>query len=105
MLQGNLVASLVAMSIASIGISSATPLFFTLVSEYLAAGVAAVGIAMISSLGNLGPAVTPYLNGLILKSTGSNAYGLYMIIVMYVLAGILLLVTVRPARNAPQGAG
>ena len=105
MLQGNLVASLVAMSIASIGISSATPLFFTLVSEYLAAGVAAVGIAMISSLGNLGPAVTPYLNGLILKSTGSNAYGLYMILVMYLLAGILLLATVRPARNAPQGAG
>ena len=42
------------------------------------------------SLGNLGPAVTPYLNGLILKSTGSNAYGLYMILVMYLLAGILL---------------
>lgn len=98
---GNVTASVVALSFATIGIASATPLFFTLVSEYLAAGVAAVGIAMISSLGNLGPAVSPYLNGLILKATGSNAYALYMIVAMYVLAGILLLVTVRPAKQTP----
>ena len=69
LLQGNLVGSLLALSFAVIGIASATPLFFTLISEYLSVGAAAGGLALISSLGNLGPAISPTINGLIVKST------------------------------------
>ena len=72
LLQGNLVGSIMALSFATIGIAAATPLFFTLITEYLSKAAAACGIALISSLGNLGPAVSPSLNGLITQWTGSN---------------------------------
>jgi predicted MFS family arabinose efflux permease len=74
--QGNLVGSILALAVAVIGIASATPLFFALTSEYLSAGAAAGGLALISSLGNLGPAVSPSINGLILRSTGDNIYSI-----------------------------
>ena len=98
LLQGNLVGSIVALSFATIGIAAATPLFFALITEYLSKAAAACGIALISSLGNLGPAVSPSLNGLIQQATGSTAYGIYLVMAMYILAGIILLATVHAAR-------
>src|SRR6516164_2789746 len=94
--KGNLVGSILALAFATIGISSATPLFFTLISEYLSAGAAAGGIALISSLGNLGPAVSPSINGFIVKNTGDSAYSIYFVIGLYLLSGVLLLLTIRP---------
>jgi LPXTG-motif cell wall-anchored protein len=67
-----------------------------LISEYLSAGAAAGGIALISSLGNLGPAVSPSINGFIVKNTGDSAYSIYFVIGLYLLSGALLLLTVRP---------
>lgn len=97
LLQGNLVASVLALSFAVIGIASATPIFFALISEYLSAGAAAGGLALISSLGNLGPAVSPSINGFIVKNTGDNIYSMYFVMALYVLSGLLLLFTIRPA--------
>jgi D-galactonate transporter len=99
LLLGNLVGSILALSFAVIGISAATPLFFTLSSEYLSAGAAAGGLALISSLGNLGPAVTPSINGFIVKNTGDNIYSLYFVIALYLLSGMLLLLATRPATS------
>ena len=99
---GNLVGSIIAMSFATIGIAAATPLFFTLITEYLSKAAAACGIALISSLGNLGPAVSPTLNGLIQQYTGSTAYGIYLVMAMYVLAGIILLVAVHAAARTAE---
>ena len=106
LLAGNLVGSLVALCFATVGIAAATPLFFTQVSEYLPPAAAAVGIALISSLGNLGPAVAPSINGLITQSTGSTVYSMVLVVTLYLLAGALLLfVTARsakaPARSVP----
>jgi sugar phosphate permease len=95
--QGNLIGSVLALSVAVVGIASATPLFFALTSEYLSAGAAAGGLALISSLGNLGPAVSPSINGLILRSTGDNIYSIYFVIALYLLSGTLLLLAMRPA--------
>jgi nitrate/nitrite transporter NarK len=95
---GALVASITALSFAVIGIAAATPLFFTLVTEYLSAAAAAAGIALISSLGNLGPVVAPSINGWIVQHTGSTTYALYLVMVLYVLSGLLVLVTVHAAR-------
>jgi len=78
---------------------AATPIFFTLITEYLSVAAAAGGIALISSLGNLGPAVSPSLNGLIQQATGSTAYGIYLVMAMYVLAGIILLAAVHAAHT------
>lgn len=107
LLQGTLVGSIAALSIAVIGIVSAPPLFYALTSEYLSAGAAAGGLALITSLGNLGPAVGPSLTGLIVRNTGDNMYGLYFVMALYVLSGALLLLSMRPAatppdRSAPQ---
>jgi nitrate/nitrite transporter NarK len=102
LLQGHLVGSLFALSFATIGIAAATPLFFTLITEYLSKAAAAGGIALISSLGNLGPAVSPSLNGLIQQWTGSTAYSMYLVMAMYVLAGLILLVAVHAAKTTEQ---
>ena len=102
LLQGNLVGSILALSFAVIGIASATPLFFALTSEYLSAGAVAGGLALVSSLGNLGPALSPSINGFILRSTGDNIYSMYFVMALYLLSGTLLLLTIRPA---PAAAG
>jgi sugar phosphate permease len=105
LLAGNLAGSLVALCFATVGIAAATPIFFTQVSEYLSPAAAAVGIALISSFGNLGPAIAPTVNGLITQRTGSTVYSMVLVIALYLLAGALLLfVTARsakaPARHA-----
>lgn len=101
--QGQLVPTLMALSLATVGISSATPLFFTIVSEYLSKASAAVGIALISSLGNLGAAVSPSITGLITARTGNPVYSMYLVVTLYVVTGLLLLWVVR-ARRASTGA-
>jgi MFS family permease len=100
LLQGNLVGSVMALSFAVVGISSATPLFFALISEYLSVGARAGGLALISSLGNLGPAMSPSINGLIIRSTGDNTYSMYFVIALYLLSGIFLLLAIRPTSTA-----
>jgi MFS family permease len=103
LLQGHLVGSIIALSFATIGIAAATPLFFAAITEYLSKAAAACGIALISSLGNLGPAVSPSLNGLIQQATGSTAYGIYLVMAMYVLAGVILLAAIHAVRaTEPQ---
>lgn len=86
----DLVWSMVLYCIGSIGIASLTPLFFAFVSEYLSKETAAGGIALISSLGNLGPAVAPSISTWILTSTGQNRYSLLFIVSLYVLAAIIM---------------
>ncbi|MDM0117858.1 MFS transporter [Variovorax sp. J22R133] len=95
--QGNLVASLLGLCIMAIGQASQTPLFFTAVSEYLPKKTAAGGIALISSLGNLGPAVMPSVMTLITTGTGSQTNSLYLVIAMWIASGLLLLAVVRPS--------
>jgi MFS family permease len=105
LLQGNLAGSLIALSIAVVGLASATPLFFAMVSEYLPASVAAVGIAMINCLGNLAGSIAPYINARITQLTGSNTASMYLVVALYVMSGLLLLATVRTARaRHPAGA-
>jgi nitrate/nitrite transporter NarK len=98
--QGQFVPSEAALCFAVIGIASATPLFFAVTTEYLSKEAAAGGIALISSLGNLGAAVSPAVTGAINASTGSPVYSMYLVSALYVLSGFLLLVTVRAARSA-----
>ncbi|MEO8805871.1 MAG: MFS transporter [Burkholderiaceae bacterium] len=97
--QGALVPSLAALSFAVIGIVSATPLFFTITSEYLSKEAAAGGIALISSLGNLGAAVSPAVTGAINAATGSPVYSMYLVMALYICSGLLLLTAVRAARH------
>lgn len=103
LVQGQLTPTLVVLSIATVGIASATPLFFTIISEYLSKASVAVGIALISSLGNLGAAVSPSVTGLISARTGSPVYSMYLVVGLYVVTGLLLLWVVRARRAVPTG--
>jgi nitrate/nitrite transporter NarK len=84
-----------------IGIAAATPLFFTITTEYLSKVGAAAGIALISSLGNLGAAASPAVTGAINAQTGSPVYSMVLVMALYVLSGAILLFTVRAARKVP----
>jgi len=94
---GNLVASVIGLTLAGLGFISATPLFFTTTTEYLSKASAAGGIALISSLGNLGPAVAPSLTGYITATTGNSLFSTYLIVGAYLLSGLLLLIIVKAA--------
>jgi D-galactonate transporter len=100
--QGNLIASLMGLVLAAIGWIAATPLFFTTTTEYLSKASAAGGIALISSLGNLGPAAGPSVTNWLTTHTGSPVYSMLLVISFYLLSGILLLMTVRPAKAHPD---
>jgi D-galactonate transporter len=95
--QGQLILSIAGLTLAGVGIVSATPLFFTTITEYLSRASAAGGIALISSLGNLGPAAAPSVTGLITANTGSPLYSTYLVVGAYLLSGLLLLLIVHPA--------
>jgi D-galactonate transporter len=96
--QGSFIGSMLGLCIAVIGIASATPLFFTVVSEYLSPAAAAGGIALISSLGNLGAAVSPSVTGAINAATGTPTASMYLVMALYLLSGILLIMAVRAVR-------
>ena len=97
--QGNFIGSMIGLCIATIGITSATPLFFAATSEYLPAASAAGGIALISSLGNLGAAVSPSITGAITAATGNPANSMVLVIAWYVAAGAIMLAALKAAKS------
>ena len=98
--QGSFIGSMLSLCVAVVGIASATPLFFTVTSEYLTKAAAAGGIALVSSLGNLGAAVSPSITGAINTATGTPTYSMYLVMTLYLVSGILLVLSVRAARSA-----
>ena len=98
--QGSFTLSLLGLCVMTTGMVTLTPVFFTAVSEYVPKKTAAAGIALISSLGNLGASVIPpalvWING----RTGAPYTSLGLIIAMLLLSGGLLLIALRPARVA-----
>ena len=98
--QGNLVLSLVGMTVLTIGQSTLAPLFFAAVSEYLPRKTAAGGIALISSLGNLGPFVMPSITTWLNTSTHSPVTSMYLVIALFLLSGALLTLVMRPAAHS-----
>ena len=98
--QGSFLGSMLGRCVAVVGIASATPLFFTITSEYLPKVAAAGGIALISSLGNLGAAVSPSVTGAINAATVTPSYNMYLVMALYLLSGALLILSVRAARTS-----
>jgi sugar phosphate permease len=95
--QGNLVGGLIGLCVMFIGQASTTPLFFTGITEYIPKKTAAGGIALVSSLGNLGPSVMPLLATWIITQTGSPTGSLYLVMVLFLTAGIVMALVLRPA--------
>ena len=105
-LSTGLVTSLVAMSVAAVGLYGSKPAFWPLPSTFLSGTAAAGGIAMVNSIGNLGGFLGPYIVGWIKDSTQSYASGLYFLAACAFASGVIALVVVKPAEPArlPQAA-
>ena len=80
-----------ALILATMGIVTALPLFWSLPTAFLTAGSAAAGIALINALANLcgfvGPSLVEWLN----ETTGSRSTGMYFLAASLILAAILTL--------------
>ncbi len=100
MAKGDLVGSVAGLAVLSIGQSSATPIFFAALSDYIPKKAAAGGIALISSLGNLGPAVMPSVVSMLNTQTGTPAAGMYLMVGLWLVSGLILMAAVRPALAA-----
>lgn len=73
-------------SVVAIGAYSFLPVFFSVPGEFLTGFSAAAGIALVTSVSNLGGFVGPYTVGLIQQKTGNSYYGL-------ICAGIFFLIS------------
>jgi D-galactonate transporter len=94
--QGQLAASLAGLCVAVVGIASVPPIFFALTSEYLSRATVAAGIALVSSVGNLGGAISPSVTGAINAAAGP-VYAMYFVMGLYVVAALIVLGAVRTA--------
>jgi MFS family permease len=97
-------AALTALTLATVGVLSASPLFWSFPTVFLRGAAAAAGIAIINSIANLGGFVIPFLVGAIKDSTGSTANGMYFIAAL-LFGGAVLAIAVRFAdrRSAVPG--
>jgi len=89
------VIALAALSVATAGILSTFPIFWSLPTAMLGGAAAAAGIAMINSVGNLAGFVAPYLVGAIRDATGSTASGIYLIAASLAAGALLVVAAVR----------
>lgn len=89
------VLALVALTIASIGILAAFPVFWSLPSAFLAGTAAAGGIALINSIGNLAGFVAPYMIGWFKTNTGQLSSGLYFVAALEACATVLVIAFIR----------
>jgi ACS family tartrate transporter-like MFS transporter len=71
--------ALVTMSVAAVGLYGSRPCFWPMPSLFLTGAAAAVGIALINSIGNLGGYVGPFVVGWIKDSTKSFEMGVYFL--------------------------
>jgi ACS family tartrate transporter-like MFS transporter len=84
--------SIALLSCVALGVYSCLPVFFALPSEFLTGFSAAAGIALVTSVANLGGFAGPYAVGFICQSTGSLYTGLACAGISLVLSGTLALI-------------
>jgi ACS family tartrate transporter-like MFS transporter len=86
-------------SLVAIGTYSFLPIFFSVPGEFLTGSSAAAGIALVTSVANIGGFVGPYTVGLIRQKTGSFYSGLICAGVSFLVSASLALVL--PKRALP----
>lgn len=91
------VLAMAALTLATFGILTTPPLFWSLPTSYLSGAAAAAGIAIINSCGNLAGFISPYIVGSIKDFTGSTAVGMFFVAAFVLLGAVLVIVGV-PAR-------
>ncbi|MCA3184297.1 MULTISPECIES: MFS transporter [unclassified Cupriavidus] len=88
---GDTTMAMVALTLATIGILTTLPLFWSLPTAFLAGTGAAAGIALINSLGNLAGFISPYAVGWLKDMTQSTDSGMYLLAACMVVGAALTL--------------
>jgi sugar phosphate permease len=91
----NTVVAMAALSVATAGILTTFPIFWSLPTAMLGGAAAAAGIALINSVGNLAGFASPYLVGAIKDATHSTANGIYLLAASLLAGAVLVLVAAR----------
>ncbi len=86
-----------ALSIAAFGVFASMPVFWAACSQRMAAGTAALAIAAINSVGNVGGFLGPYATGWLLGRTHSYSAGLFAS-ALALMAGAMVILLAFPAR-------
>jgi ACS family tartrate transporter-like MFS transporter len=87
--------SVLALSVAAVGIYAALSTFWTLPPSFLGGTAAAGGIALINSISNLGGFVGPTMMGWLKAHTGGYAAGMAVLSTMLVVSAIVVLMLAR----------
>ncbi len=94
--KGDTTLAMLGLTLATIGILTTLPLFWSLPTAFLAGAGAAAGIALINSLGNLAGFISPYAVGWLKDLTQSTDAGMYLLAACLVVgAGLTLSVPAR----------
>lgn len=91
--------AVLALAVASFGMSGSRPVFWAMPSLFLTGAAAAAGIALINSLGNLGGYLGPFLFGWIKDRTHTFEAGLYALAGFAVLGAFVTLMATRATRG------
>ena len=83
--------AMAALSLATMGIMTSIPLFWSMPTAMLAGTGAAAGIALVNSLGNLAGFVSPYAVGWLKDATSTTNSGMYLLAASLVVGAILTL--------------
>jgi len=86
----------VAFSVAMIGVQSMNGPFWAMPSKLFSGAAAAVGIALINSVGNLGSGFGPYWIGHLRNANGNFRAGLLSVAGILALAALVVLLASRP---------
>ncbi|NAT17150.1 MFS transporter, partial [Pseudomonas syringae pv. actinidifoliorum] len=85
--------AIASLSLATLGIIAALPLFWSCPTALLGGAAAAGGIAFINSMGNLAGFVSPYMVGFIKDATQSTDSGMYVLAACLLIASVLVITT------------
>ncbi|SFM78981.1 MFS transporter [Methylobacterium pseudosasicola] len=96
----SVIAVIAALSLVNIGISAAKPPLWAMPTMFLSGSAAAVGIATINSIGNLGGFAGPWVIGWIKDRTGSFTGGLIFVATLLVISAVVTLLVARSGRRA-----
>lgn len=88
----NIVMAMAALTLATMGILTTLPLFWTLPTAFLGGLAAAAGVAIINSVGNLAGFVSPYAIGAIKDATQSTDVGMYVLALSLCIGAVAVLV-------------
>lgn len=87
----NPILTMIALTVASMGLASIAPIFWSLPTALLTGTAAAGGIALINAVGNLGGFFGPYAVGLIKDASGSYTLGLLALAAGPIVSAIVVL--------------